>query len=111
MTCAEKIRNSKSSFSGLVLHLLCEVQPSVVDVVLGEGGHWLWSLPQRQVAVVGLTDDEVVQLLRRGVMVLNLETSINMALLNLMVKVTFIKSKRTNSQSTSLARVFSLCKL
>lgn len=90
MTC---VRRSETA-----LHLLCEVQPSVVDVVLGEGGHWLWSLPQRQVAVVGLTDDEVVQLLRRGVVVLNLETSIDMVLLNLMVEVTFIKSKHTNLQ-------------
>lgn len=87
------------------------MQPSVVDVVLGEGGHWLWSLPQRQVAVVGLTDDEVVQLLRRGVMVLNLETSIDMVLLNLLVKVAFIKSKHTNLQLTFLAQVFSLFKL
>lgn len=90
MTCARR--------SETALHLLFEVQPSVVDVVLGEGGHWLWSLPQRQVAVVGLTDDEVVQLLRRGVVVLNLETSIDMVLLNLVVEVTFIKRKHTNLQ-------------
>lgn len=38
------------------LHLLYEVQPAVVDVVLGEGGDRFWSLPQRQVAVVGFAD-------------------------------------------------------
>lgn len=53
------------------------MQPAVVDVVLGEGGHWFWSLPQRQVAIVGLTDHQVVQLLWRGVMILNLDTEID----------------------------------
>lgn len=53
--------------------LLNEVEPAVVNVVLGEGGHRLWSLPQCQVAIVGLTDHEVVQLLWRGVMILNLD--------------------------------------
>lgn len=59
----------------VLLHLLDEVQPVVVDVILGEGCHWFWSLPQSQVAVAGLTDDQVVQLLWRGVMVLDLETN------------------------------------
>lgn len=54
-------------------HLLGEVQPAVVDVVLGEGGDRLWSLPQRQVAVVGFADHQVVQLLRTSVGILNLE--------------------------------------
>lgn len=56
----------------LTLHLLYEMQPAMVDVVLGERGHWFWSLPQRQVAIVGLTDHQVMQLLWRGVMILNL---------------------------------------
>lgn len=56
-----------------MLHLLCEVQPAVVDVILGEGGHWFWSLPKRQIAIVGLTDHQVMQLLRRGVVILHLE--------------------------------------
>lgn len=70
---AGKNWSSKVSFGGLMLHLLYEVQPAVVDVILGEGGHRLQSLPQRQVAVVGLTDHKVVQLLWRGVMILNLD--------------------------------------
>lgn len=56
-----------------MLHLLCEVQPAVVDVILGEGGHWFWSLPKRQIAIVGFTDHQVMQLLWRGVVILNLE--------------------------------------
>lgn len=56
-----------------MLHLLCEVQPAVVDVILGERGHWFWSLPKRQVAIVGFTDHQVMQLLWRGVVILNLE--------------------------------------
>lgn len=56
-----------------MLHLLCEVQPAVVDVILGEGGHRFWSLPKRQIAIVGFTDHQVMQLLWRGVVVLNLE--------------------------------------
>lgn len=60
----------------LTVHLLYEVQPAVVDVVLGEGGHWFRSLPQRQVAIVGLTYHQVVQLLWGGVMILNLDTEI-----------------------------------
>lgn len=44
----------------------------MVDVILGEGGHRLWSLPECQVAVIGLTDDKVVQLLWRRVTILNL---------------------------------------
>lgn len=63
------------------LHLLYKVQPAVVDVVLGEGGHWLRSFPQRQVAVVGLTDHKVVQLLWRGVMILNLDMQIERQIL------------------------------
>lgn len=70
------------SFSRPTAHLLYEVQPAVVDVVLGEGGHRLQSLPQRQVAVVGLTDHKVVQLLWRGVMVLNLDMKIDLVLFN-----------------------------
>lgn len=54
-------------------HLLCEVQPAVVDVILGEGGHRLGSLPKCQVAVVGFTDHQVMQLLRTSVVILNLE--------------------------------------
>jgi len=65
--------SSKVAVSRLTLHLLYKVQPAVVDVILGEGGHWLRSFPQCQVAVVGLTDHEVVQLLWRGVMILNLD--------------------------------------
>jgi len=49
------------------------VQAAVVDVILGEGGHRLQPLPQRQVAVVWLAEHKVVQLLWRGVMVLNLD--------------------------------------
>lgn len=48
----------------------------MVDIVLCEGRHWLRSFPQRQVAVVGLTDHKVVQLLWRGVMILYLDMSI-----------------------------------
>lgn len=55
-----------------VLHLLYKMQSAVVDVVLGERSHRLWSFPQHQVAVVGLTNHKVVQLLWRGVMILNL---------------------------------------
>lgn len=54
------------------LHLLYKVKPAMVDVVLSEGGHRLWSLPECQVAVTGLTDDKVVQLLWRRVTILNL---------------------------------------
>lgn len=54
-------------------HLLGEVQPAVVDVVLGEGGHWFRPLPERQVAVVGFADHQVMQLLWAGVVVLHLE--------------------------------------
>lgn len=50
-----------------------EVQPAVVDVILGEGGDRLWSLPERQVAVVGFIDHQVMQLLRTSVGILNLE--------------------------------------
>lgn len=32
----------------------------MIDIVLSEGGHWLWSFSQRQVTVVGLTDHEIV---------------------------------------------------
>lgn len=49
------------------------MQPAVVDVVLGEWGHRLRSFPQRQVAIVGLTYHEVVQLLWRSIMVLHLD--------------------------------------
>lgn len=56
-------------------HLLREVQPAVVDVVLGEGGHRLGPLPKRQVAVVGFADHQVMQLLWTSVVVLNLEES------------------------------------
>lgn len=41
----------------ILLHLLDKVQPAVVNIILGEGRHWLWSLSQSQIAVVGLTDD------------------------------------------------------
>lgn len=68
--------SGKVSFSGPTLHLLCKVQPAVVDVVLSEGGHWLQSLPQRQVAVAGLADYKIVQLLWRGVMIFNLDMKI-----------------------------------
>lgn len=44
----------------MLLHLLDKVQAAVVNVILGEGRHWFWSLPQSQVAVVGLTDDQIV---------------------------------------------------
>lgn len=44
----------------------------MVDVVLGKGSHWLWSLSKCQVAVIGLTNDKVVQLLWRRVTILNL---------------------------------------
>lgn len=49
----------------------------MVDVVLGEGGHWLRSFPQRQVAIVGLTYHKIMQLLWRSVMILNLDMQIN----------------------------------
>jgi len=57
----------------VVTDLLHEVEPAVVHVVLGEGGHRLRPLPQGQVAVAGLADHAVVQLLRRGVVVVHLE--------------------------------------
>lgn len=53
--------------------LLYKVQPTVVDVILGEGRHRLRSLSQRQVAVVGLTYHIIVQLLWRIVVILNLD--------------------------------------
>lgn len=76
---AKNNRSSKVSFSAFALHLLYKVQPAMVDVVLGEGGHWLRSFPQCQVAVVGLTNHKVVQLLWRGVMILNLDMWIDRA--------------------------------
>lgn len=45
----------------------------MVDVILGKGSHRLWSLAQRQVAIVWLTDHKVVQLFWWGVMILNLD--------------------------------------
>ena len=62
----------KQKYLELVLHLLYKMQPVVVDVVLGERSHRFWSFPQRQVAIVRLTNHKVVQLLWRGVMILNL---------------------------------------
>lgn len=56
----------------VTLHLLCEVKPAMVDIILGERGHWFWSFPQCQVAIVGLTEHKIVQLLWRSVMILNL---------------------------------------
>ena len=58
----------------MVRDLLDEVQPAVVDVILGEGGHRLRPLPQGQVPVAGLADHAVVQLLWRGVLVVHLQT-------------------------------------
>lgn len=77
----------------MLLHLLDEVQPTVVDVILGEGRNWFWSLPQSQVAIVGLADDQIVQLLWRGVMVLNLTK----------LATSHKKSAFTRSASTTLA--------
>lgn len=54
------------------IYLLDKVEPVVVNIILGEGCHWFWSLPQSQVAIVRLTDDQIVQLLWWGVMVLDL---------------------------------------
>lgn len=66
---------SKVSCSGLMPYLLYEVQPAMVDIILSEGRHWLRSLPECQVAVGGLTDHKVVQLLWRGVVILHLDTA------------------------------------
>lgn len=45
----------------------------MVDVILGERGHYLRSFSQSQVAIVGLTDHKVVQLFWWRVMILNLK--------------------------------------
>lgn len=45
----------------------------MVDVILGERGHYLRSFSQSQVAIVGLTDHKVVQLLWWCVVILNLK--------------------------------------
>lgn len=45
----------------------------MVDIILGEGGDRLWPLPKRQVAVVGFTDHQVMQLLWTSVLTLSLE--------------------------------------
>lgn len=44
----------------------------MVDIILSKRGDWFRSFSQCQVAIVGLADHKVVQLLWWGIMVLNL---------------------------------------
>lgn len=72
---SDSVKVPSNAVVPLIIHLLNKVQPVVINVILGKGSHWFWSFPQSQVAVVGLTDDQVVQLLWWGIMILNLVKS------------------------------------